>query len=238
MEGRDPRVLGDLGQASRVPAPLPSHHHHGLHPLPQGQDFLLPPVRGIAYGVEDLHPGVLLLHLSGKGLESFLVLSGLSHETDLIHGGQRFQFLQVVDHVSLRLGIPKQADDFGVILFPGDDNRVAVLGVAVDDPLDLSHMGTGGIQDLDPGLLDLPPLLRADPMGPDDQSPPLSPRADAFFHVFLGQGFDPFPPQDLENLGVVDQGAVGIDGAGLLPGRVQGHVHRPSDTHAETGIFG
>jgi hypothetical protein len=75
-------------------------------------------------------------------------------------------------------------------------------------------------------------------MGPDDQSPTLSPRADPLFHVFLGQGFDPLPLQNLEDLGVVDQRAVGIDGAVLLPGRIQGDIHRPSDTHAETGIFG
>jgi hypothetical protein len=91
-----------------------------------------------------------------------------------------------------------------MILFSGDDNGVLIFGMAVDDPLDFSHVGTGGVQDLDPRLLDLSSLLGADPMRPDDQGFSVLARVTPLVDILLLHGLNSLSLQDFQNLRVVD----------------------------------
>ena len=45
-------------------------------------------------------------------------------------------------------------------------------------------------------------------------------------------------PEELDRLGIVDEGAVGVDGLlSLVAGHVDDHVHGPLHPHAEPGGF-
>ena len=67
-------------------------------------------------------------------------------------------------------------------------------------------------------------------MGPDDHR-------SRFFAGRVAQNGNSFFLQHPQDLGVVDQGAVGVNGVLLAVGGLQDDFHGPPDPHAEPGGF-
>ena len=128
------------------------------------------------------------------------------------------------------LRVTQKPDDLGVILVPDDDGGVALLGVAFDNGLDFDDPGTGGVDDLEAGLLEFFKFLGRNAVGPDDHR-------SWFFSGRVAQNGNPFFLQHPQDLGIVDQGAVGVNGVLMAVGGLQDDFHGPSHPHAEPGGF-
>ena len=163
-------------------------------------------------------------------LIDILVLGGLGDDNGLGKVGQRLECFERPDHMGQRSGKSLQTDDLGMILVSNDNDGIAFAGMALDDRLDLDHPGAGRVDDTEPGPLKLLFGLGRYPMRTHQHS------TGSHFGDLLQDGHPAFG-EELQHLGVVNQGAVSADGR-RLPGRsVQGQIDGSANPHAETGCF-
>ena len=108
-----------------------------------------------------------------------------------------------------------------------DDGGITLPGMFFDDRLNLDHSGAGGIDDRKPGLLQIFFDCRRHPVGAD-QDGSLS----GFRNVL--DDVNAFFIQQIEYLGIMDQGAVSKDGAAMFARRIQCHFNSPSHAHAKS----
>ena len=165
------------------------------------------------------------------GLVEARVLGGLGHDDGLLEDGQLLEFLQGRGHVAPVTGIALEADDLRVVAVADDDGGIALGRVLANDGLHADDPGAGGVDDVEAGGAQPFLGLGRDAVGADqDRAGPRrrDPVADRDA-LFLEQ---------VEHLGVVNQGSVGADGPLLLVRGFEHHLHGPAHPHAEAGGFG
>jgi hypothetical protein len=108
-----------------------------------------------------------VLPLLRQFFEMFLVLGGLGHHDDLVKLRQRRHFLLCSDHKTPPLGMAHEAPHLRVVGVPHNDGGIALVRPAADNGLDPGHPDTGGVDDADPGGLQVFTLPGRNAVGPD-----------------------------------------------------------------------
>jgi hypothetical protein len=129
------------------------------------------------------------------------------------------------------LGVAQQAPDFRMIGVPHDQSGEPFGGPAPDDGLNLGYPGAGGIDDAPASLLQQAPFLGRDAVGPDYYQPR------RHFFPGLQNGDSPFP-QQFQDLGVMDQRAIGVNLGLVFVDGLQDHLQRPLHADAKPGGAG
>ena len=204
MVGGDAGGPGDFHQPLGVAAVAAPHHHQGLGLAGQILDLRLAGGGGVADGVKDAGLRKAGLDFRHPGFEQGFTLGGLGHHDEVAEFRQGRHILGAHHHVAPALGVAQQALHLRVVGVADDEGGVALGGPTPDDGLHLGHPGAGGVDDAGPLALQLPPLLGRDAVGPDHHQ--------AFRHRLPRlEHRNPPLPQQIQHLGIVNQGTVGID---------------------------
>ncbi len=229
--GGDTGPLGDLHQPLGIAAVAAPHHHQGLSLPGQFLDLGLAGGGGVADGIENLRLGKPGGNLLDPGLKLGLALGGLGHHDQLVKVRQVGHILGGGYYVTPFLGVAQQAPNLRVVGVPHDQSGEPFGGPAPDDGLDLGYPGAGGIDDTPAGLLQQAPFLGRDAVGPDNHQ--------SLRHFFPGlQDRDPPFPQQFQDLGVMDQGPIGVNPGLVFVDGLQDHLQRPLDADTKPGGAG
>ena len=163
--------------------------------------------------------------------EMLLALGGLGHHDDLVKIRQRRHSLGRRHHEAPPPGVAHEPAHLRVIGVPHNDGGETLVGPPPDNGLDPGHPDAGGVDDAGAGSLKVPALLGGDAVSPDNHQARL--RDLPFLQ-------DPDAPlfQEVHHLGVVNQGAIGVDFGVVFMDGPQHHFHGVFDTHAKSRGFG
>lgn len=141
---------------------------------------------------------------------------------------QSCDFLGSDDHVSLISGITCKSDHLRMVPVSYYDHHIPGAPVPADQALNFSNIRAGGVAHRYPEALDFFASLRADTVSPDEYG------LIRFRPVIITHHFYTAALENLDSLGVMDQGAVRVDSLAGLLGMFEHLVHRQPDTLAES----
>ena len=233
MEGGLSLEFSELCQAPRVGAVQAADDENGVRSGSEGLDFGLSLLRGVADGIENDRLGALLSDAVGDGGVFFHTLRRLGDDTDLAKFREILRLFEGAEDDSRLTGKTQQAVHLRVLPVPGDQNREAGGRMFSDDRLHMGHLRAGGVDDPESLFFDLLSLGGGNAVGADDHD---GAGRGAFDLVQVPDRDDAPLPEELDRLGIVDQGAIGVYGLmTLVAGHIQDHVHGPLHPHAESG---